>query len=158
MTGVTKIGQCSSGKLLLSRPKISDSNGPLLPVKGHKWYASKATKPVEWNPVETRRRPKCVCKPHLGLVESKNLGFCLAFASILARPPTSAKAHKQRVLKPYKFGRLYFCRASQLAMTNKKTKQARKKQAAAANGTTSASTTNGIDPCVVSFIPFYVSF
>jgi hypothetical protein len=43
-------------------------------------------------------------------------------------------------------------------MTNKKTKQARKKQAAAANGTTSASTTNGIDPCVVSFIPFYVSF
>jgi hypothetical protein len=40
-------------------------------------------------------------------------------------------------------------------MTNKKNKQAKKKQAAA-NGTASASTTNGIDPCVSSFTPIYV--
>jgi DnaJ family protein C protein 7 len=41
-------------------------------------------------------------------------------------------------------------------MTNKKNKQAKKKQAAA-NGTASASTTNGIDLCVSSFTPIYVN-
>ena len=76
------------------------------------------------------------------------IDFCLAFASILACPQTSAKAHKQRVSKPYKFGRLYTCRASQLAMTNKKNKQAKKKLGTPANGTATPSTTNGIDPCV----------
>jgi hypothetical protein len=78
------------------------------------------------------------------LQQKFEFGFSPRFsASILACFSPPAKTHKQRVLKPRKFGRLYTYRYKLHVMTNKKNK-AKKKQAAA-NGSTSAGMTNGID-------------